>query len=57
MLRKIKILISYKLEQAVEEWLKIFVRKELYRGYSEIDIEQLFRGFNKNYSKKDFLRD
>ena len=53
MYRKIKNLISLKIENIFEECIKISYSKETGLRYSAFDIKLLFRGFMKNYTKKD----
>ena len=52
MFRKIKAVISFKIESILKEWVKIFDSKEADLRYSEFDIKPLFRGFSKDYPKK-----
>ncbi len=44
--------ISFKIENTFEEWVKIFDSKEADLRHSEFDIEPLFRGFSKDDPKK-----
>ena len=52
MSRKIKNLISFKIESTFEEWVKIFDSKKADLRHSELDIKPLFRGFSKDDPKK-----
>ena len=52
MSRKIKIVISFKIESTFEECVKIFDSKEADLRHSEFDIKPLFRGFSKDNPKK-----
>ena len=52
MSRKITTAISFTIGCAFQEWVKIFVSKELDPSHSEFNIKQLFRGFSKDYSLK-----
>jgi len=52
MSRKITTVISFKIESAFEEWVKIFDSKEADIRHSEFDIKALFRGFSKDDPKK-----
>ena len=52
MSRKITTVISFKIESAFEEWVKIFDSKEANLRYSEIDIKPLFRELSKDDPKK-----
>ena len=48
MSRKITTVISFTIESAFEEWVKIFDSKEVDLSHSEFDIKALFRGFSKD---------
>ena len=52
MSRKITTLISFEIERAFEELVKIFDSKEPDLRHSEFDIKPLFRGFSKDDPKK-----
>ncbi len=52
MSREIRTVISFKIESAFEEWVKIFDSKEADLRYSEFDIKPLFREFSKDDPKK-----
>ncbi len=52
MSRKIKTLISFKIESLLEEWVKIFDSKEADLRHSEFDIKPLFRELSKDDPKK-----
>ena len=52
MSRKITTLISFEIQRAFEEWVKIFDSKEPDLRHSGFDIKPLFRGFSKDDPKK-----
>ena len=49
---KITTAISFKIENKLEEWLKIFDSKEADLRHSEFDIKSLFRGLSKDDPKE-----
>ena len=55
MSRKIRTVISFKIEITFEEWVKIFDSKEADR-HSEFDIKPLLRGFSKEDDPKKVIR-
>ena len=52
MSRKITTVISFKIENSFEEWVKIFDSKDADLRHSEFDIKPLFRGLSKDDPKK-----
>jgi len=56
MSRKIKTVISFKIERKFEEWVKIFDCKEADLRHSEFDIKPLLRGFSKEDDPKKVIR-
>ena len=52
MFRKIKTIISSKIESRFEEWVIIFDSKEADLRHSEFNIKRLFRRFSKDDPKK-----
>ena len=55
MSRKIKTVISFKIENTFEKWVKIFDSKEADLRHSEFDIKPLLRGFSKEDDPKKFI--
>ena len=52
MSREITTAISFKIESAFEEWVKMFDSNEADLRNPKSDIKPLFRGFRKDYPKK-----